>query len=226
MDINTQLFSLSSAEIDERIGFRIDEIEHQLHLKARDLRPGGTVDNLGHVLHGGHQTWVGLDPQTLNTPYAELVRACEILKPQSGELMVDLGAGYGRLGMVLHQLYPGVKFLGLELVPERVAEGRRIFEEWGYSLGRMEVADLTERSFMLPKAQYYFIYDFGKVQHIRETLKQLAELADSQIFTVIARGKGVRSIIDYEHPWLSDVFPVIKEENFSIYSMTDRGSRG
>ena len=70
----------------------------------------------------------------------------------------------------------------------------------------------------IPQAQYYFIYDYGKVSHIRRTLKQLEDLTTKQRFKVIARGKGCRSIIEYEHPWLCELNPVIHEENFSIYS--------
>ncbi|WP_408096024.1 methyltransferase [Peredibacter sp. HCB2-198] len=222
---NNQLFISPSEEVDEYLGFRINDIEHDLFLKARDLRPDGDQNNLGHVLHGGHQTWVGLDPQTLNTPYSELKLLCDVLKPKSDELMVDLGAGYGRLGVVLAHLYPEVQFLGYELVEERVQEGNRIFEKLGYEKGKLMTADLTH-NFKLPVAQYYFIYDYGKVAHIRQTLKELEALADNHSFTVIARGKGVQSIIEHEHPWLADIYPIHREEKFSIYSMTDPGNRG
>lgn len=222
---NNQLFNLPSSEVDKILGYRIDEIEHNLFLAAKALRPDGDLKNLGHVLHGGNQTWVGLDPQTLNTPYAELKLLCEILRPRPNELMVDLGAGHGRLGAVLALLYPEVSFIGYELVEERVKEGLRIFKELGYQRGNMITADLTN-SFKIPPANFYFIYDYGKVAHIRQTLKELEELANTQNFRVIARGKGVRSIIEYEHPWLAGVYPVHHEENFSIYSMTDLDSHG
>ena len=222
---NNQLFISPSEEVDEYLGFKIKDIEHGLFLKAKGLRPEGDLNNLGHVLHGGHQTWVGLDPQTLNTPYTELKTLCDVLRPRGDELMVDLGAGYGRLGVVLAHLYPEVKFLGYELVDERVQEGNRILKKLGYTKGTLITADLT-RDFSLPIAEYYFIYDYGKVAHIRQTLKELEALADQHSFTVIARGKGVQSIIEHEHPWLADIYPVHREENFSIYSMTDPDNRG
>jgi hypothetical protein len=181
-------------------------------MKARYLRPDGNMANFGEVLHKGHQTWVGLDPQTLNTPYAELDLACELLKPKPGELFVDLGAGYGRLGLVLNEKYPGVKFLGYELVKERVDEGNRILG--GNQLVTM---DLMASNFELPIAEYYFLYDFGKTEHIRRIMAKFEKLADTHHFKLIARGKGSRSIIEYEHPWLT-CQSVLREENFSIYS--------
>lgn len=207
----------SSAEIDLAYGLNIEEIEKSLLLQARSLRPDGSMSNFGEVLHGGHQTWVGLDPQTLNTPYSELSAICDFLKPKDNELMVDLGAGYGRLGLVLQKQYPSVKFVGYELVRERVDEGNRVFEIEGCSNARLFMQDLMKESFELPHAEYYFIYDFGKTEHIRKTMKQLEILADSHHFKVIARGKGSRSIIEHEHPWLT-CLDVHHEKNYSIYS--------
>lgn len=216
--MHNELFSLSSPEIDRYFGLKVNEIEESLYHAAKSLRPMGNLSNLGHVLHQGHQTWVGLEPETLQTPYQELVRLCEHLQLKSGELMVDLGAGYGRLGLVLHELYKGVLFKGYELVSERVMEGNRVFENFSCINARLFTQDLTDPAFKIPRADYYFIYDYGKVAHIRETLKQIENFTDSGKFKVIARGKGTRSIIEHEHPWLSQINPVIHEENFSIYS--------
>jgi hypothetical protein len=211
---------MTSEELDKKFGLRINEIENNLLKAARDLRPDGDMDNLGSVLHAGSQTWIGLDPQTLNTPYEELIRLCEVLKPKSGTHMVDLGAGYGRLGLILSEMCPGVHFTGYELVKERVDEGNRVFIEREMKNSKLITQDLTDPAFKIPEVDYYFIYDYGKTAHIRQTMKQLEILADKIKFKVIARGKGSRSIIEHEHPWLSQVFDVHVEENFSIYSMS------
>jgi len=205
-----------SSEIDDSLGFRIRPIEKMLFELAKSLRPDGNLNNLGSVLHQGNQTWIGLEPETLQTPYAELREVLEILKPLKGQRIVDLGAGYGRMGIILHFLYPGVHFLGIEFVPERVNEGARVFRELNAD-GELLQGDLTHADFVLPKANYYFIYDFGKVSHIRRTLKQIENAADEQKIVVIARGAGVRSIIDHEHPWLSGVHGPIHREKISIY---------
>ncbi len=211
------LESVAPDEIDRRLGLEIGPIENMLLARARELRPSGTMASFGEALHGGHQTWVGLDPQVLNTPYDELLELVASLAPRPGDLVIDLGAGYGRLGLVLHALYPEAHFLGLELVRERVDEGNRVLRLHGCARAELMVQDLTAEDFMLPPAQFYFLYDFGKVGHIRRTLAQLAALADHSRFTVIARGKGSRSIIDLEHPWLS-CSPGQAEQNYGIYT--------
>ena len=216
--MNFDIFDHPSEEIDRFYGFRIDFIEADLLKTAKTMRPEGVMANFSEALYQGHEVWIGLDPQVLNTPYDELVQLCRFLSPDADEIMVDLGAGYGRLGLVLNTYFPKTKFLGYELVSERVEEGQRIFKERNCENAQLLCQDLMHEEFELPVAQYYFIYDFGKVAHIRRILEKLEKLADHHHFKVIARGKGVRSLIEHEHKWLTSLNDVHHEEHFSIYS--------
>lgn len=74
--------------------------------------------------------------------------------------------------------------------------------------------------FEVPAADVYFLYDFGKVSHIRHMINKISVLAETHKFKVFARGKGSPSLIDLEYPCPSQVYPVIHRENFSIYSLT------
>ena len=216
-----ELARLESEKIDLKLGFEVEQIENELLIKAKELDPQGNHKTWGAKLHGGNQTWVGLSHQTLQTPYSELVKMCQHLDPSAGSRVVDLGAGYGRMGLVLKAFYPEVSFLGYEYVAERVVEGKRILSLYECSHSELLVQDLTAKDFQLPLADFYFVYDYGTVGHIRETLKQFETLADSHKFKLIARGKGTRSLIQYEHPWLASIYPSIHEENFSIFSTYD-----
>lgn len=199
-----------SALIDRDLGLRVEEVERLLLDRARELSPLGSHHTWGSLLHGGNQTWVGLHPESIQTPYSELFQMCSHLELNSGDHVVDFGAGYGRLGVLIGRAYPGVSFHGIEFVPERVAEGKRVFPELHLTVG-----DLTAPEFFPEPADHYFIYDFGKVPHIRRLLAQLSELADRKKFTITGRGKGIRSLIAHEFPWLTASY---SEENFSIYS--------
>lgn len=207
-------FSAKSEDLDAIFGFNIAHIEGKLLKEARDLRPNATVWGLGQALHG-HQTWVGLDPQTLNTPYAELEEVCHLLDPKPSEVVVDLGAGYGRLGLVLSKSYPEVHFIGFELVKERVDEGNRVFQAL-HLKHELKVQDITLDEFKIPEAKFYFLYDFGDVGAIRKVLNELSKIADHHAFKIVARGKGSRSLIDLEFPWLT---VETAREHFSIYAL-------
>lgn len=216
--MDLEIYRRAPEDIDRCFGLRIEAIEASLLKKARELRPDGVMANFSEALYQGNEVWIGLDPQVLNTPYEELIQLCTLLNLRPGELMVDLGAGYGRLGLVLHSYFPGTRFIGFELVQDRVEEGQRIFNEWDCTNAVLLSQDLMSEEFELPVAQYYFIYDFGKVSHIRAILKKLEALSDQHHFKVIARGRGVRSLIEHEHRWLTSLHEVHHEELYSIYS--------
>lgn len=215
-DSSPEAREVHSRLVDDLLGFEILRIEMELLEEARELYPQGNLQTWGHSLHEGNQTWVGLDHQVLQTPYDELLEMASLLNPLDEEFWIDLGAGYGRLGLMLNFLYPHVRFEGYEYVSDRVREGQRILEKYQCSKARLLEQDLQAPEFSLPDANVYFVYDYGKVSHIRHTLKQIEEKALSLKFKLIARGRGTRSLIEHEHPWLT-VNPVIHRETFSIY---------
>lgn len=198
-----------SQAIDQQLGFRVAEIERALLERARQRDPSGNHHTWGSALHNGNQTWVGLHPETIQTPYSELADIVRRLPLKNGERVIDYGAGYGRLGLVLKDLHPGVSFRGIEFVPERVEEARRL----GINVVQ---GDLTHPDFFPEAADHYFIYDFGKVPHIRELLNKLGAVADRKSFTVTGRGKGIRSLIAHEFHWLT---PFHESENYALYSI-------
>jgi len=206
---------MSDKERDRLLGFNIDFIEHTLCEKARAARPDGNHYTWGHYLHQGNQTWVGLDPQTLQTPYQEIEELLHLLKPKNKSHLIDLGAGYGRLAFVLRELYPEVIFTGFEYVPERVFEGKRVFSLHGLDSEGLRVQDLTCPDFVLPVADYYFLYDYGNVRDIRHTLKQIEKVADEKNIVLIARGKGSQSLIEHEFLWLAKMN---QAKNYSLYT--------
>lgn len=204
---------LSNPEIDASLGLDVPQIETELLARARAILPSGNHHLWGEAIHEGNQTWVGLHPETIQTPYLELKEICDLLCLKPKEKVVDLGASYGRLGFILASFYPEISFLGVEYVPERVKAGALVMERLPGNIELIE-GDLTDKDFQIPEAQYYFIYDFGKVAHIRETLQRFSLLADKKRFKLIARGKGIRSLIGNEFPWLIEIH---SRENFSIF---------
>lgn len=206
-----------AARVDAELGFGIDDIELRLHRQAFALDPAGDVGTWGPQMHAA-QTWVGLAPQTLLTPYDELSRMCDLLHLPDGAHVVDLGAAYGRLGFVLHQRYPAAHFTGVEILPERVDEGNRLFALHGCRNARLIRHDMFAPDFQLPLADCYLIYDYGVLEHLRWTMAQLQNLATVHRFQVIARGDTIRALIRAAHPWLTASAEARHETNFSVYA--------
>lgn len=210
-----------SEMLDAKLGFTISDIEIALFNRARDIDPTGNMTTWGRRLHDGAQTWVGLAPQTLLTPYDELNRMCQLLKIGEHGHVVDLGAAYGRMAFVLAHYAPSAYFTGIELVPERVNEGNRVMVAHGLERARLVVDNMSRPGFTLPLADAYMIYDYGNIEHIRWTMGQLQNLAGIHRFQVVARGEGIRTLIQYAHPWLADMGTPYHETNFSVYTNYD-----
>jgi len=188
-----------SEEVDRWLGLRTEEIE-------AGLRP---VE--------GQNLWIGLPTRTLLTPYTEILEMLSRLRLLPGQTVVDLGAGYGRMGFVVGQHFPGVKFIGYEYVLARVEEARRCLNPWNFPDIRMEQANLADLAFSPAIADAYFLYDYGTREAIRKTLEDLRAIAARQPITVIGRGRASRDAIERETPWLSQVNRPEHHGNYTIY---------
>ncbi len=195
---------LHSAMIDSILGIDVIDTEKGMRQKAQKLQGAGTVESWSAALHDGSLTWVGLNPAQLQTPYAELLELIEELGPEENDHFIDLGAGYGRLGILLGKLYPKCVFTGYEMAGERVDVGNESYVGLGLNNSKLFQKNIASESFKLPVADFYFIYDFGNLPDMKKLLAKLEVLAEEKRkFTVIARGRGINSLIQQTAPWLS-----------------------
>lgn len=201
-----------SSEFDLLLGFRIKKIEETLRTHALQIKSDSFFDEWGPLLHDGAQTWVGLDFQILQSTYHDLYQIFEHIKPRKNETIIDLGAGYGRLGLFLHHFYPETHFLGLELVSERVDEAKRIYHDYQLKNKEMIVSDLSHLT-DLPEGDFYFIYDFGSDEHIKKILNLFKSTPGK---TLIVKGQICRKLIERD-PYFSEGFKIKKCDDVYVY---------
>jgi hypothetical protein len=203
-----------AAQVDAWLGLEVERIEGQLVAERQSLRsPSRSIGVDGR----DQQDWIGLPPQSLLTPYTELRTLLHRLSPQANETIVDLGAGYGRMGFVLAEHYPDVNFIGYELVAARVEEGNLRLSERGHKRAKLVECDLSTASFIPQEAEYYFLYDYGTREAIEKTLRDLRGIASRRPIQVVGRGRASRDAIELAHPWLSGVVTPEHYANYSIY---------
>ena len=172
----------------------------------------------GKKKYQGTQAWIGLHPQTLQTPYDEILEAFDFLQNDKIDSIVDFGAAYGRVGVVANSVFPGADFLGYEIIKERIEEGERIFKKLELPNCRLEEKNILEEDFELPEADLYFIYDFSNPEDLKKVLKKISKKMYEDRFFLIARGKGIRSLIQLRYPEFWASHGVIHKGEWSLYS--------
>lgn len=202
--------------LDKILGFRITKIEHNLLKRYVAYYKHEGEGKRKH--YEGTQTWIGLHPQVLQTPYDEITRFLCFLKKYNPKKVVDLGAGYGRVGLVMRAILPEAKFIGFEIVSKRLIEAKRVFSNLKYTDCQMVSKNILDEDFEIPKADIYFIYDFSDPHDLRTILDKLSQDVHRERFFLVARGEGIRSLIQLKYPqfWVSH--GAIHRKDLSIYS--------
>lgn len=196
-------------KLDHLFGFDFTHIEKDLLAKKKELEKS--------EMNQARQFWIGLDIQSLQTPYSEIVEMIQKLTPKPGDVWMDLGAAYGRVGLILGLLCSGVEFFGYEFIAERVQEGNRVREKWQIRNGGLIKADLVSDSISFEKGDVFFLYDFGSKSDVYQVLEKLKAVAGTKTIKVIARGRGIKNWILMDFPWLGQVNEAYHFENWSLF---------
>lgn len=168
--------------------------------------------------HKGYQTWNHLSEQAFQTPYAELVRMVEQVGLENKKKWLDCGAGYGRLGLILHLKYNFKNWHGIELVKSRADEARRIYENWGINSGLIINSDLLSCQDQIEQSDLFFVYDFGTIEQMKELLETLKNISLKKEIQIIARGKGFRSLIYKNNFWLESIMSDVNNSHWTLFS--------
>lgn len=200
-----------AVRVDEWLGLQTEVVEHQLKSKTCE-----TKSEVEGVVRR-REFWIGKSVQTFSTPYTELRAIAEELKPRAGQILFDLGAGYGRFAHVLARHFPHAVFVGYEFVLERQVEAARVIEHAKLGSARIIHGDASKIDFRTHSADFYFMYDFGSREDVEMCVENLKIGASTKPITVVARGGRSRDIIEKRHPWLSQVVPPIHRDHYSIY---------
>lgn len=222
--LNSNIFELPhgmgpkehSKNLDKIFGFKIIKVEKKLLKKYKPFYiadEGSTKNSYQH----NSEAWIGLHPQTLMTPYSEILEIFCSLSSFKTLRITDFGCAYGRIGIVASSMNPLCEFTGFEVVSERAREGRRIFNNLNLNLNQILTQNIMDHDFELPTSDVYFIYDFGHVEHIKIILKKISEKINLHEFVLVAKGDEVRSIIQLYYPIFYSRHRPIHKKGWSAY---------
>lgn len=122
----------------------------------------------------------------VQTSYATILTALRRLQLTPGAHIVDLGSGYGRLGVLGGLVRPDLWFTGYEFVGHRVEVAQASASRAGISdRVRFYQQDLSQPQFEIPKADVYYMYDPFCESTYQRVLRRVHQVACQQPLTVV-----------------------------------------
>ena len=127
----------------------------------------------------------------VQSSYATTLNTIRYLNPKSGTRFVDLGSGYGRVGLVLGLLRSDVQFTGYEFVEDRVQIANNSVAHFNLDQHvHFYTQDLSAPDFKIPEAEFYYIFDSFTDETYKYVMNQLVHLAENMKIKVITKGNA------------------------------------
>lgn len=127
----------------------------------------------------------------VQSSYSTLLTALREIQPRQGARIVDLGSGYGRVGLVVGLLRPDMEFVGYEYVPHRVQISNDSCARFGVQEHvHFYTQDLSEQSFRIPDAEIYYMFDPFTRETYLHVLAQLVEVSRRQRIVIVTKGNA------------------------------------
>lgn len=127
----------------------------------------------------------------VQSSYSTLLTALREVQASQGTRFIDLGSGYGRVGLVVGVLRPDIDFIGYEYVKHRVDISNESTAKFGLQ-GHVHffTQDLSEKNFRIPDADVYYMFDPFSKDTYQHVLNQLVEVSRRQRIVVVTKGNA------------------------------------
>jgi len=133
-------------------------------------------------------SWVGLASNVLNTSYQDLFDLLTALNLPAGTRVVDLGSGFGRLGLVIGLGFAGLEFTGVECWQHRLQAAQEIAKKMQMSNVHFEHGDLLSGDYQIPEADIYFSYlTSSDPQSLKSILEKLIQTHNRNYFRLVTK---------------------------------------
>jgi hypothetical protein len=124
----------------------------------------------------------------VQTSYSTIFSALRNMQLPMGAHLMDLGSGFGRVGLLAGLWRKDLRFTGYEFVLNRVSGSTRAAGRAGLSdRVSFQQQDLADRSFEIPEADAYYMYDPFCAETYPLILARLNALSRSRRITVVTK---------------------------------------
>lgn len=127
----------------------------------------------------------------VQSSYSTLYQIFNSVDFKKNSNLIDLGSGYGRLGFYLNVLRPDVYFIGFEYLDFRVDQANKnLGNISSNNYSQFVTQDLSSSNFILPEADYYYLYDPFTEATYELVMNQLIQISNRKNITLISKGNS------------------------------------
>ena len=125
----------------------------------------------------------------VQTSYATFFEILSKLQLPTHARLIDLGSGYGRMGLVAGLWRDDLEFTGYEYVAHRVEIARAAAARAGLAQRvRFYAQDLGAADFSIPEADLYYMFDPFNGETYSRVIGRLIEIGRARVILVVAKG--------------------------------------
>lgn len=170
-------------------------------------------DGVHSVNPGGERLYEGTGVG-VQTSYAMLIEVLERIDPPARASIIDLGSGYGRLGLVSGLWRADITFAGYEFVSHRVQLAGEAAQRSGISdRVKFHHQDLRNGAFQIPEADVYYMYDPFSDDTYERVLGGLRDLGRRRSIAIVTKGIPPERFSDF-----------VKKDGFAETAVFDGGN--
>lgn len=172
----------------------LDDVLEIDYFETPEMKP---VNTGGERLYEGGGVGV-------QTSYSTILKVLEHLKLPANPHLVDLGSGFGRVGLAAGLWREDLQFSGYEFVGNRVKAANDSAARAGLgSRIRFMQQDLGDADFEIPAADVYYLYDPFSESTYQRVFARLANLRKERDITIIAKAGAKANFLRWmkEESW-------------------------
>lgn len=212
------------------------EFEHQMTMKKDDLNQNlnytlyRSFDSLDECFNLNYESeHADTESKTIErislqsgvgvqSSYSALLMALRYINLPMGSRFVDLGSGFGRVGIVVGLLRPDIQFFGYEFVENRVDVANKAISNLGLQDKVSFIQqDLSDQNFEFPEAETYYIYDPFTEETYKHIISKVTEVAARKKINVITKGNAKLHFLNAVKPNTWSKPQEFKTGNFCLF---------
>ena len=154
----------------------------------------------------------------VQSSYTTILLVLRYLKMTKGSRFIDLGSGFGRVGLALGLLRPDIQFTGYEFVKQRVDFAEHASQALNMnSHVHFQSQDLSAKDFLIPEAEVYYLFDPFNEETYVHVMNQLSAIAKNKKITIITKGNAKEHFINSSIKGIWSKPQVFEHGNFCLF---------